>query len=70
MFHEGFDASLTPEMAEELRERANASRGSVLTATSVAGSGHPGGSMSSMELYTVLLLVRPTPTSRAPLVGS
>ncbi|MDZ4063725.1 MAG: transketolase, partial [Coriobacteriia bacterium] len=54
MFHSGFSQTLMPEMAKELRARARASRGTVLTATSVAESGHPGGSMSSLELYTVL----------------
>lgn len=54
MFNEGFGASLTPQLAVELRERARAARGTVLTATSVAASGHPGGSFSSMELYSVL----------------
>jgi transketolase len=36
--------------AEELVERARRARGSVLTMTSVAASGHPGGSFSSMEM--------------------
>lgn len=54
MFHAGFDAALPPELSSVLRARARDLRGAVLTATSVAASGHPGGSMSSMELYTVL----------------
>lgn len=54
MFNEGFDSPITPELAEELRTRANRSRGAILTATSVSASGHPGGSFSSMEMYTVL----------------
>jgi len=54
MFHAGFETPLTPELAEKLRARAHTSRGAVLTATTLAASGHPGGSMSSMELYTVL----------------
>lgn len=37
-----------------LAERARVLRGAVLTMTTLAGSGHPGGSMSSMELYQVL----------------
>lgn len=40
--------------AERLAARAHELRGAVLTMTSAAGSGHPGGSMSSMELYLVL----------------
>ena len=45
---------LHPAEAAELEERARKARGSVLTMTSAAGSGHPGGSMSSMELLLVL----------------
>ncbi|MBS3957420.1 MAG: transketolase [Clostridiales bacterium] len=55
MFNRGFAHSLTPAAAEELSARALRSRGVALTATTVAASGHPGGSLSSMELYTVLL---------------
>lgn len=47
-------APLSAERVAQLRERAHASRGHVLTATTLAGSGHPGGSMSSMEIYTLL----------------
>jgi len=43
----------TPE-CDELAERARRARGNVLTATSLAASGHPGGSFSSMEIYTLL----------------
>lgn len=39
---------------EQLTERARRSRGHVLTATSLAASGHPGGSFSSMEIFTLL----------------
>ena len=54
MFNQGFDSPITPELAEELRQRANRSRGAILTATSVSASGHPGGSFSSMDMYAVL----------------
>lgn len=54
MFNRGFDEPLDASSAEELRRRAHEARGTILTATSVAASGHPGGSMSSIELYTVL----------------
>jgi len=54
MLHQGFGGPLTEDMAEELVRRAYACRGAVLTATSLAESGHPGGSFSSMELFTVL----------------
>lgn len=50
----GFGAVLTAEQARVLSDRALQSRGHILTATSVAGSGHPGGSMSSIEMYSVL----------------
>ena len=50
----GFGAPLDPASLAELDRRALVSRGHVLTATSVAASGHPGGSMSSMEMYTLL----------------
>jgi transketolase len=35
----------------ELKEIARLCRGDILKMTSVASSGHPGGSMSSLELY-------------------
>lgn len=47
-------APLSAEKVAELAERARISRGHVLTATTLAASGHPGGSMSSMEIYTLL----------------
>ncbi len=40
--------------ASALRERARLCRGAVLTMTALAASGHPGGSMSSMEMYLLL----------------
>ncbi|PKQ29742.1 MAG: transketolase [Actinobacteria bacterium HGW-Actinobacteria-10] len=54
MHRERFTSALTSDEVTELRRRAHLLRGSVLTATSVAGSGHPGGSFSSAEVYTVL----------------
>ena len=54
MFNEGLTTPLSPVQLGELTTRALAARGTVLTATSVAASGHPGGSFSSMELYTLL----------------
>ena len=46
--------SLTDDHVSALAERARLARGHVLTATTLAASGHPGGSMSSMEIYTLL----------------
>ncbi|MDR3686823.1 MAG: transketolase [Coriobacteriia bacterium] len=63
MFNEGLTAPLSAEQLAELSDRAHAARGTVLTATAVAASGHPGGSFSSMELYTLLFScarLRPT----------
>ncbi len=55
MTERGFQA---PELDDDdvvsLRERARFLRGAILTMTSAADSGHPGGSMSSLELYQVL----------------
>jgi transketolase len=54
MLHQGFSSPLTPELERDLERRAHDARGQVLTATTLAASGHPGGSMSSMELYMTL----------------
>ena len=54
MIARGFTQPLSAPELRELESRAHASRGHVLTATTLANSGHPGGSFSSMELYTVL----------------
>ena len=39
----------------ELQERARRCRAASVVMTSVAGSGHPGGSLSSLDLYILLL---------------
>jgi transketolase len=39
---------------EELRKLCHEARGSILKMTSLAGSGHPGGSMSSLEIFALL----------------
>ncbi len=54
MVAKGFSDPLSEADLLELQRRAHAARGHVLTATTLANSGHPGGSFSSMELYTVL----------------
>ena len=54
MFNQGLTTPLSAEDLAELARRALAARGTVLTATTLAASGHPGGSFSSMELYTLL----------------
>ncbi|MHB1340512.1 MAG: transketolase [Coriobacteriia bacterium] len=51
----GFSAPLLDTATiDGLRERAHRLRGSILTMTSLAASGHPGGSFSSLETYLVL----------------
>lgn len=55
MLNAGAHAPLADDDYRELASRALASRRTVLTATSVAASGHPGGSFSSLEIYTLLV---------------
>jgi transketolase len=45
---------LDGETSADLESRARLCRGAVLTMTTLAASGHPGGSMSSMEIYLLL----------------
>lgn len=54
MFNQGLTSPLAAGELAELSRRAHSARGTVLTATTLAASGHPGGSFSSMELYTLL----------------
>ncbi|TLM97355.1 MAG: transketolase, partial [Actinobacteria bacterium] len=54
MLNHGVSAPLADDDYLELAARAARARGAVLTATTVAASGHPGGSFSSMEMYTLL----------------
>ncbi|MEI7814950.1 MAG: transketolase, partial [Coriobacteriia bacterium] len=54
MLNRGLTEPLGAAALSELTERSRRSRGHVLTATSLAGSGHPGGSFSSMEIYILL----------------
>lgn len=46
--------SLTEEVHEKLTSISHQCRGDILKMTSVAGSGHPGGSLSSIDIYTVV----------------
>lgn len=53
--HRGFkSAKLDPKVKEALIAMGAQARGSAIKMTTVAGSGHPGGSMSSMEIYLLL----------------
>lgn len=45
---------LTPQMIKELEDRARKSRADIVAMTHLSGSGHPGGSMSSIDIYTLL----------------
>lgn len=55
MTERGFMApELDPVTVVRLEERARRLRGAILTMTTLAASGHPGGSMSSLELYLTL----------------
>ena len=55
MLERGFSVpALDDESVNQLRERAAQVRGAILTMTTLANSGHPGGSMSSLEIYLVL----------------
>lgn len=55
MNEKGFKADgLSQETRARLAETARLCRGDVLKMTTLAGSGHPGGSMSSMEMYVLL----------------
>ncbi len=48
------DSALSTDWRDKLTEMARLARGHILKMTSLAGSGHPGGSMSSIELYLTL----------------
>ncbi|MGH8015814.1 MAG: transketolase, partial [Candidatus Zixiibacteriota bacterium] len=48
------DEKLSREWHSKLSEIARVSRGHILKMTTVAASGHPGGSMSSIEIYLML----------------
>ena len=43
--------ALTTEELRRLEELARLARADVIAMTSLAGSGHPGGSLSSLEIY-------------------
>lgn len=45
---------LSPQWLQKLSEQARVGRGQIIKMTTVAASGHPGGSMSSLELFLTL----------------
>ena len=48
------EATLSQEWHRTLTEQARIGRAQIIKMTTVAGSGHPGGSMSSLELFLTL----------------
>jgi transketolase len=48
------DTTLPAEWYRTLTEKARMARGEIIKMTTVAASGHPGGSMSSLEMYLLL----------------
>ena len=55
MIERGFTKTkLDDASVSELQARARRARGDILTMTTLAASGHPGGSMSSLEMYLTL----------------
>lgn len=51
MSNRGFQGSLTDAEKTELANTAKICRGDILKMTTLAASGHPGGSMSSLDMY-------------------
>ncbi len=50
-----FDAErLTEKELQDLKELSRLAKGDIITMTRLAGTGHPGGSMSSLDLYLVV----------------
>jgi transketolase len=49
-----FNNELSKEEIQHLEELSRHCRGDIIKMTSIAGSGHPGGSMSSLEIYLTL----------------
>ena len=54
---------LNEETLRKLPELARIARGAILKMTTLAGSGHPGGSMSSIDIYLTLLFFAKTDPS-------
>ena len=50
----GFTRDITDNEIKDLKEKARLCRGDIIKMTTLAGSGHPGGSMSSIDIYLTL----------------
>lgn len=48
------EPKLSSQQIEQLTETARLCRGDIIKMTTIAGSGHPGGSMSSLEIFLLL----------------
>lgn len=51
---QGFTRGITEQEIKDLKEKARLCRGDIIKMTTIAGSGHPGGSMSSIDIYLTL----------------
>lgn len=51
---QGFKESISDSEIKKLQEFARLCRGDIIKMTTIAGSGHPGGSMSSIDIYLTL----------------
>ncbi|MEO0155628.1 MAG: transketolase [candidate division WOR-3 bacterium] len=57
-----FFSKINEKVWDELRELSRLCRGDILKMTTIAGSGHPGGSLSSIDIYlTILYFANITP---------
>ena len=54
LYMHGFSRDITEKEVNDLQEKARLCRGDILKMTTLAGSGHPGGSMSSIDIYLTL----------------
>lgn len=50
----GFKKDITEHEIKDIEEKARRCRGDIIKMTTIAGSGHPGGSMSSIDIYLTL----------------
>ncbi|WP_022852247.1 transketolase [Limisalsivibrio acetivorans] len=51
MSNRGFEKTLSDQERKDLAEKARLCRGDILKMTTLSASGHPGGSMSSIDMY-------------------
>lgn len=54
MTQKPFCAEISNEIIAEIKKTAHTCRGDILTMTTLSGSGHPGGSLSSIDMLSVL----------------